>query len=406
MKLAVIGAGAAGVFAAITAKQEHPEQEVVIYEQTRKPLSKVKISGGGRCNVTNGSSSIKELAQAYPRGGKQMKKLLPEFHTGHIMEWFEKRGVGLVTEADGRVFPDTHRSSTIIDCLLEELDKLGVRLELGMELEQLKPREEGFELHFRKGEPVRADKLIVASGGSPKRKGLEWLEEFGHSIVDPLPSLFTFNMPGEGVTELAGVSVEKVRASVQGSKLKSEGPLLVTHWGMSGPAILKLSAFGARILNGMDYRFKLQLNWSGDGNEGEVLEDLERTLQEHPRKQIQNLPALDLPQRLWAYLIERAGISRDKPWGEMGRKSLHRLADRLTRDVYEVQGKSTFKEEFVTCGGVSWESVDPRTMESKACPGLYFAGEILDIDGITGGYNFQAAWTTGFVAGHLRERSG
>lgn len=327
-----------------------------------------------------------------------MKKLLPRFHTGHIMEWFESRGVGLVTESDGRVFPDTHRSSTIIDALLEEARELGVQLETGKGVGRLEPSEEGIELEFRKGSKERFDRAIVATGGSPKRKGLEWLEELGHRIEDPAPSLFTFNMPNEGVTELAGISVDDVAVSVQGSKLKAEGPLLITHWGMSGPAILKTSAFGARVLQERDYRFHLQVNWAKERNEEKVLESLRAIAKEHPRKRSKNIAPYGLPERLWGHLLERSELSGEQAWQELGKKGLNRLVDRLTRDVYRVEGKSTFKEEFVTCGGVSWSSVDERTMESRSCPGLYFAGEVLDIDAITGGYNFQAAWTTAYIA--------
>lgn len=400
-KLAVIGGGAAGFFAAITAKAQYPQLEVLLFERSGKALSKVRISGGGRCNVTSATRSISELAKAYPRGGKALKKLLPRFSTPDIMDWFQRRGVGLVTESDGRVFPDTHRSSTIIDCMMEEVKKLGIRLETRKGVEELKPLEDGFELRFKKGEKERFDQVIVATGGSPKRRGLEWLEALGHKIEDPVPSLFTFNMPGDSLTELSGISVEDAIVSVQGSKLKAQGPLLITHQGMSGPAILKVSAFGARILYDRNYRFQLQINWVGGRNELDVMNELRSTRKDHSKKQMKNLPPFELPERLWKHLLERAGVSAMKPWAELGKKESNRLADRLTRDVHEVNGKSTYKEEFVTCGGVSWESVDAHTMESKACPGLYFAGEVLDVDAITGGYNFQAAWTTGYVAGLL-----
>ncbi len=402
MRLAVIGGGAAGFFAAITAKTQYPELQVHLYEKTRKPLSKVKISGGGRCNVTNSCPSISELAKAYPRGGKQLKKLFPEFHNGHIMEWFERQGVGLVTESDGRVFPDTHRSSTIIDCLMEQVRELGIELETGKGVARMEKDEAGYHLFFKGGEQRSFDRVIVATGGSPKREGLEWLEELGHRIEDPVPSLFTFNMPDDPITELAGVSVANAKASVQGSKLQAEGPLLITHWGMSGPAILKLSAFGARELNALNYRFQLQVNWANEKNEEAVREHLLGLLQAWPKKALSNVPPFQLPKRFWAHLLDKAELASEKPWGELSKKEVNRSVDLLTRDVHEVNGKSTFKEEFVTCGGVSLESVNMRTMESKVHSGLYFAGEVLDIDAITGGYNFQAAWTTGYVAGLLR----
>lgn len=400
MKIAVVGGGAAGFFAAITAKSTYPEAEVVLYERSGKPLSKVRISGGGRCNVTNGTRSISELAKAYPRGGKKLKKLFPSFNTRHVIEWFESRGVGLVEEADGRVFPDTHRSSTIIDCLMEELKRLGIQLETRAGVEGIRALQEGVELKVRKGSAVLYDKLVVATGGSPKRKGLEWLEELGHKIEEPVPSLFTFNMPGNGITELAGISVENVSATVQGSKLKAEGPLLITHWGMSGPAILKLSAFGARELSQKSYSFDLQVNWANKKEEA-VREELVLIAKEAAKKALNNVRPFELPKRLWSFLLDKMDLAPDKEWGSMGKKELNRMVDVLTRDVHAVMGKSTFKEEFVTSGGVSLESVNMKSMESTVCPGLYFAGEVLDIDAITGGYNFQAAWTTGYVAGLL-----
>ncbi|MFB6258613.1 MAG: NAD(P)/FAD-dependent oxidoreductase [Flavobacteriales bacterium] len=406
MKIAVIGGGAAGFFAAITAKVHDPHAELILFEKTRKPLSKVKISGGGRCNVTNGSDSIRELVQAYPRGGKVLKKLLPRFNNRHIMEWFQNRGIGLVTEADGRVFPDTHRSSTIVNCLMEEFHKVDARLELGKGVQRIHPRSDGFQLGFRRGEVQTFDRVIVASGGSPERKGLEWLERSGHSIESPVPSLFTFNMPEERITELAGISIEEAEAKVQGSAVKAKGALLITHWGMSGPAILKLSAFGARELYDRAYRFQLQVNWVQEKNEERVREGLRRTAESHSAKQLRNRSPFGLPQRLWEFLLERAEFPRDKPWGELGKKSLHKLVDLLTRDVYEVRGKSTFKEEFVTCGGVALDQVRTANMESKVHPGLFFAGEVLNIDAITGGYNFQAAWTTGYIAGLSSVRKG
>ncbi len=401
MNIAVIGGGAAGFFAAITAKSTHPEANVVLYEKSGKPLSKVRISGGGRCNVTNGTRSISELAKAYPRGGKQLKKLFPIFNTRHVMEWFESRGVGLVEEADGRVFPDTHRSSTIIDCLMQELKRLGIRLETRSGVESIRADQSGFALGFRKDPPALYDKLIVATGGSPKRKGLEWLEALGHKIEEPVPSLFTFNMPGDPITDLAGISLDPVSATVQGSKLRAEGPLLITHWGMSGPAILKLSAFGARELHRAGYSFNLQVNWANQKQEA-VREELHSITEAAGKKALRNMRPFDLPKRLWSLLLDKMGVAPEKEWGSLGKKELNRIVDGLTRDVHAVEGKSTFKEEFVTSGGVSLESVNMWSMESKVCPGLYFAGEVLDIDAITGGYNFQAAWTTGYVAGLLR----
>ncbi len=403
MKVAIIGGGAAGFFAAIAVKENHPKSEVVIFEKSQKLLSKVKVSGGGRCNVTNGCTSINELSKAYPRGGKQLKKAFQVFNTKHTREWFESRGVPLYVQEDNRVFPKSNNSQHIIDCFLNEAKRLGIRIELGLGVSALKNVDEQLEIAFLSEEqPKRIfDKVIVATGGSPSRKGLEWLEKMGHQIIDPAPSLFTFNMPSETITQLMGVVANHSKVSIQGTKLKSDGPLLVTHWGMSGPAILKLSAFGARELKELNYDFKLQVNWVDESNNELVLDELRTSSQEHSNKILANFKPYPMPERLWLYLLQRSELSERKKWGELGKKSLNKLTSVLTNDVYAVKGKTTFKDEFVTCGGISLEHIDFKTMESRTCKNLYFAGEVLDIDGITGGYNFQAAWTTGFIAGKL-----
>jgi predicted Rossmann fold flavoprotein len=405
MKVAIIGGGAAGFFAALTAKKHHPQAEVYLFEQSRKLLAKVKISGGGRCNVTNGTTSISQLAKAYPRGSKQLKKAFKRFHTVHTREWFESRGVPLMVQEDNCVFPVSQDSQSIIDCFLKEARKLGVKIETSAGVEQLLPQNGQWMLHFRKNaRPAeRFDKVIVATGGSPKRRGLEWLEALQHKIEEPVPSLFTFNMPEEPVTELMGVVVEQVQVDIQGTKLKSDGPLLITHWGMSGPAILKLSAFGARTLSELGYQFKVQVNWVNERNAQAVADQLHSLAEAHPQKAAANQRPYELPKRLWHFLLEKATLPADKKWGELGKKGINKLTHLLTNDVYAVRGKTTFKEEFVTCGGVSLESVDFNNMQSRVCPNLYFAGEVLDIDGITGGYNFQSAWTTGYIAGMLGE---
>ncbi len=403
MKVAVIGGGAAGFFAAIEAQRNHPQARVVIFEKSRKLLAKVKISGGGRCNVTNGCTTIAELSKAYPRGSRQLKKAFRIFNTAHTMHWFESRGVALVTQPDNCVFPRSQDSQSVIDCFLKEARKLGVQIETGVGVAAVRAAGGCLELQFLRGAraPERFDKVIVATGGSPKRSGLEWLEALGHQIEAPVPSLFTFNMPEEPVTELMGVVVEEVQASIQGTKLKSAGPLLITHWGMSGPAILKLSAFGARVLSEMGYRFRVQVNWANEQNAEVVADELHAIAAEHSQRSLSNERPRALPKRLWAYLLEKAELPTGKKWGELGKKGVHKLTHLLTNDVYKVEGKTTFKEEFVTCGGVSLKSIDFKTMQSKACKNLYFAGEVLDIDGITGGYNFQAAWTTAYIAGQL-----
>ena len=404
MNIAIIGGGAAGFFSAIAAKENYPDARVVIFEKSQKLLAKVKVSGGGRCNVTNGCTSISELRKAYPRGGKELKKAFQIFNSSHAMEWFESRGVPLMIQEDNRVFPQSQNSQSIIDCFLKEINRLNIEIELGISIKSIRQADEQLKLIFlgEKFQPKIFDKVIIATGGSPKRKGLEWLEALNHKIEDPVPSLFTFNMPVEPITHLMGVVVENALVKIQGTKLKSGGPLLVTHWGMSGPAILKLSAFGARILANMGYNFKIQINWVNEINNEMVLAQLKNIVQEHAKKVVANIKPYHLPERLWQYLLEKSSLPLDKKWGEIGKKSLNKLVSVLTNDVYAVSGKTTFREEFVTCGGVSLQSIDLITMQSKACKNLYFAGEILDIDAITGGYNFQAAWTTGFIAGKLK----
>lgn len=403
MKVVIIGGGAAGFFAALSAKEHHPDAEVYLFEKSQKLLSKVKISGGGRCNVTNATTSIKELCGAYPRGSKVLKKLFPTFSTKETMEWFETRQVPLTIQEDLHVFPVSQDSQSIIDCFLKEAKKLGVFIKTGMGVQRIEPVENGLQLHFIKADiaPQIADKVIVASGGNPKRSSLNWLEELGHKIDDPVPSLFTFNMPDEAIKDLMGIVVEKTQVSIQGTKLKSDGPLLITHWGMSGPAILKLSAFGARLLHDMDYNCVAQVNWVNEANNEVVKNEIHSIINEHPRKKLSNIRPYYLRERLWHFLLEKAGFPSNKTWDELGKKGVNKLVTLLTNDNYQVRGKTTFKEEFVTCGGVSLESITHKTMESKVVPNLYFAGELLDIDGITGGYNFQAAWTTGYIAGKL-----
>jgi predicted Rossmann fold flavoprotein len=404
MNIAIIGGGAAGFFAAIRAKEEHPLSQVTIFEKSSKLLSKVRISGGGRCNVTNACTEVNELVKAYPRGGKKLKKAFHRFNTLDTIKWFEDRNVPLLTQEDGCVFPVSQNSQSIIDCFLEACNKLDIQIRTNAGIEQIKKVEDGLELTFAKNKyPISTyDNVIVVTGGSPKRSGLEWLEKLGHKIENPVPSLFTFNMPSEPITALMGIVVNDAIVTIQGKKLEATGPLLITHWGMSGPAILVLSAFGARILSDLNYDFKVQVNWANEKNHDNVLSALMDITQNHAQKRITNIRPYQLQDRLWKYLLEKYNISPERKWGELGSKSLHKIVHMLTNDVYEVNGKTTFKEEFVTCGGVSLESINLNTMESKSCNNLYFAGEVMDIDGITGGYNFQAAWTTAYIAGELK----
>ncbi len=402
MKIAIIGGGAAGFFSAIRAKENYPSAEVMIFEKSRKCLSKVEISGGGRCNVTNACETIDELCLAYPRGGRSLKKAFFNFNNHDTIKWFESRGVPLMIQDDNRVFPQSQNSQTIIDCFLGETHRLGIEIKFGMETKAIENVDGMLALSFNKEqEPKLFDKVIVTTGGSPFRSGLEWLERLGHKIENPVPSLFTFKMPNESITQLTGIAVENTIVSIQGTKLKAEGSLLITHFGMSGPAILKLSSFGARVLSEMNYKFKVQINWANEPNNDRVMDYLKIIANEHSGKLLTNFRPYDLPARLWQYLLERSELSLSKTWAELGKKGLNKLTNILTNDEHSVTDKTTFKEEFVTCGGVSLQSIDMNTMQSKVCKYLYFAGEILDIDAITGGYNFQAAWTTGFIAGKL-----
>jgi len=403
MRIGIIGGGAAGFFSAIAAKENYPEATVVIIEKSRKLLSKVKISGGGRCNLTN-ACDPKDLYQAYPRGGRSLKKAFHLFNNRDCVEWFESRGVPLVTQDDNCIFPVSQDSQSIIDCFLKECKRLGIEIQVGLTVKAIKPVGEQFELDFDKDNVVSGtfDKLIVTTGGSPQREGLEWLEALNHKIEDPVPSLFTFNMPDESVTKLMGIVVEDALVSLPGTKLKSGGPLLITHWGMSGPAILKLSAFGARVLSEKNYDFNILVNWVNETNYDLVVDELTAIVEEHTNKILANYRPYSLPDRLWLFLLEKGNLSSNKRWGELGKKGVNKLLNLLTNDEYAVKGKTTFRDEFVTCGGVSLKNVDMTSMKSKKCQNLYFAGEVLDIDAITGGYNLQAAWSTGFLAGQLK----
>ena len=401
MKVAVIGAGAAGFFAALSVRQHHPQSEVTIFEKSNKLLSKVKISGGGRCNVTNACFNVADLVLNYPRGGMQLKKAFPVFNVKDTIEWFESRGVKLKTEPDNRMFPVTDNSQSVVDCLLNEAERMKIKIQINRPIVSIQKKEDRFILKLNNDDALHADKIIVATGGSPKKESYEWLKELGHEIIPPVPSLFTFNIPGSKITKLMGVSSEHALVRIQGTKLKQEGPLLITHWGMSGPAVLKLSAFGAKILNEMNYHFKINVNWNATTNEQALREIIQHELKNISRKKISNHKLINLPSRLWNFLTVKSEINPEVNWG-VSKEKMNKLINTLTNDEYEIKGKTTFKEEFVTCGGVSLQTIDFSTMQSKVCSGMYFAGEVMDIDGITGGFNFQAAWTTGFIAGKLK----
>jgi len=396
--LIVIGGGAAGFFCAVNAASLNPALQVTIVEKSNKVLGKVKVSGGGRCNVTHACFEISEVAKNYPRGQNFLKKAFHWFYTKDTIEWFEDRGVKLKAEADGRMFPVTDNSQTIIDCLLREADKYNVKVLLHTEIKGLEKTEEGFILHTSNGVPLTSNLLCIACGGYPKSTHFDWLKQTGHTIEEPVPSLFTFNMPGNSITKLMGVSVENALVKIAGSKLQQKGPLLITHWGLSGPAILKLSAWGARELAAKAYTFSVTVNWLPQYNEQTLKDELLHIRSAHPSQKIANRNALGLPNRLWLYFLEQCKISEELRWADLPGKQQQQLIQLLISQPFNIAGKTTFKEEFVTCGGIKLIEIEANTMQSKLVPQLFFAGEIMDIDGVTGGFNFQNAWTSGFIA--------
>ena len=398
LEIVILGGGAAGFFAAISAKKYFPQAHVRVFEKTSKFLGKVKISGGGRCNVTNALSNHRLLSEKYPRGEKFLRKAFEQFDTKATMEWFENRGVPLKTYPDLCVFPLSNESQSIIDCLWKEAKTLGVELWTLRAIDKIIPLENGFEISYKEV-TEKVDRIIVTIGGQPKLTGFSWLADLNHNIIPPIPSLFTFNMPKEPIRELMGIVVEQAGVRIEGQKLLGKGPLLITHWGMSGPAILQLSAWGARILAESNYEFSILVNWLNETKENTLRESLSKTISIHGSKMISNLNPFEIPNRLWLFLLEKNEINPTTRWNDLGAKNTNKLVNTLLNDRYIVQGKTTFKEEFVTAGGVDLQEIDVNTMQSKIHPGLFFAGEVMDIDGITGGFNFQSAWTTGYIAG-------
>lgn len=400
MEIAIIGGGAAGFMTAITAQKTDPASKVTIFERAQKVLAKVEITGGGRCNVTNSFATITDMKQAYPRGDKLMKRLMKTFSYEDTYKWFEKHGVPLVTQEDECVFPKAQDAHAVIDCLVRQARELGITVCCKHRLTDICQKEDGsFELMFENASHRNFHRVIVTTGGSPHARGLDYLARLGHKIEHPVPSLFTFNITDRSFCNLMGTVADPVVTAIPGTKMRAEGALLVTHWGMSGPAVLKLSSYAARWLAEQDYKSPLAVSWTGRRTRQEVEEELLQLQTINPRKQLGTLHPFGLPSRLWLYIVNKLGLNTAKPWGEIGRKTLNRLVETLVNDQYTIAGKGSFREEFVTCGGVSLQSVNVKTLESKVCPGLFFAGEVLDIDAITGGFNLQAAWTTGVVAG-------
>ncbi|MFN8291750.1 MAG: NAD(P)/FAD-dependent oxidoreductase [Chitinophagaceae bacterium] len=397
-KLVVIGGGAAGFFCAVNAARMNPHLEVTIVEKTSKLLSKVKVSGGGRCNVTHACFDIHEMARRYPRGGNFVKKAFHQFFTTDTVNWFEERGVTLKTEKDGRMFPVSDSSQTVIDCLVREANKYKVEIMMNREVKALTWENGKFTLHTTDTRPLVADFLCVACGGYPKTSMFDWLKETGHTMEAPVPSLFTFNLPQHPLGELMGVSVEKAKVKIMTTRLEQEGALLITHWGFSGPAILRLSAWGARELAACNWNFRIMINWLPDHTEQTLRESFIQQRTAQAAQKITGKNEYGLPKRLWEFLAGQSGVSDTMRWADLPAAVQNRFVKNLVSYECEVKGKTTFKEEFVTAGGIKLSEVDPNTMMSKKIPRLFFAGEILDVDGITGGYNFQHAWTSGWVA--------
>jgi predicted Rossmann fold flavoprotein len=385
MKTAIIGGGAAGFFLGINLKEMCPEMEVTIFEKSKRVLAKVEISGGGRCNCTNSFAEVRDLSEVYPRGHRLMKRLMKGFSQEDAYEWFERHGVRLTTQDDQCVFPMSQDSHTIINCFLTEARRCGIEIRTETKIDSL-------------DELSGYDFIAVTTGGSPKAEGLRWLGDMGHELESPVPSLFTFQIADEALHALMGTVVEDAVTMIPGTKLRAQGPLLITHWGMSGPAILKLSSYGARLLADQQYRAPLAVNWT-NRRDTEVMTMLDEIIICSPQKQLKTISPCGLPSRLWTYLAEKClGERANGRWGSLNKKEMNRLVNLLSGgDSYQIAGRAAFKDEFVTCGGIALSAVNPSTLESRHVPHLFFAGEALDIDGITGGFNFQAAWTTAYT---------
>ena len=398
--LVVIGGGAAGFFCAVNAARFHPHLQVILLEKSSKLLSKVKISGGGRCNVTHACYSIADMIKKYPRGNAFLKKAFHHFFTTNTIEWFEERGVRLKTEADGRMFPQSNTSQTIIDCLLQEANRYKVDIRMNADVKEIKHLNQSnqFELMVSTGKSMVSDYVCIACGGFPKSTQFDWLTKLGHSIETPVPSLFSFNIPQNNITALMGISVENAVVKIGGTKLQQSGPLLITHWGLSGPAILKTSAWAARHLAEKNYHFTTHINWLPQFNENSLRDKIQQLRFDIATQKIVNRNPFGLPSRLWEYFLMECAVNTELRWADLPAKEQNKLIKILCGQELEVKGKTTFKEEFVTAGGISLNEIDVNSMQSKIVPGLFFAGEILNIDGVTGGFNFQNAWTTAWIA--------
>ncbi|MGY6529888.1 MAG: NAD(P)/FAD-dependent oxidoreductase [Cyanobacterium sp.] len=399
-QIIIIGGGAAGFFGAISAATHQPQAKITILEASKQLLGKVKISGGGRCNVTHHCFNPSQLITNYPRGAKELRGAFSRFQPQDTVKWFTDRGVKLKTEADGRMFPITDDSQTIIDCLINTAKSLGIKIKTQTPVKSINKIDNKFIITLKSGAELEADKILIATGSN--KLGYQWAQSLGHTIKTPTPSLFTFKINDPRIKNLAGISSENVHIQLkqkQGKKLEQQGPLLITHWGISGPAVLKLSAWGARVLYDHNYKMELIINWLPEKNMEVIKTELNQLKIDNPKQKVINYNGYKLPKRLWQSLVDYSLLNNDKIWAEITKKELEKLALELTKGVYKIEGKGVFKDEFVTCGGVALKEIDFKTMGSKKCEGLYFAGEILDIDGVTGGFNFQNAWTTGWLFG-------
>jgi predicted Rossmann fold flavoprotein len=401
-KIVVVGGGAAGFFCAIQIAELHPNWDISLLEKSNKLLSKVKVSGGGRCNVTHACPDVEILLKKYPRGEKFLKKAFYQFATKQTIQWFADNGVQLHTEKDGRMFPTTNNSATIIDCFLQKVHQHQIKVLTDHEvvhIEKLNQKnEDNFLITLSNKKTLHANAICLATGGMLKSDKLSWLTLLGHSIVEPVPSLFTFNVVEKNITSLMGVAVDNAIIQWKGNKTIEKGPLLITHWGISGPAAIKLSAWCARELANDNYEGAIIINWTPEYNEATLKMEWINLRMDFGKREIGSKNPFNLPQRLWQFLLQEAGILLTTKWADLKSAQQHMLIQLLTRTQLNVKGKTTFKEEFVTCGGVALSEIDAITMESKLVPGLHFAGEMMDVDGITGGFNFQHAWTSGWIA--------
>ena len=394
--LVIIGGGAAGIFCAVNAAKFNPDLKIIVLEKSNKLLSKVRISGGGRCNLTHACESIVQMSKCYPRGEKFVKQTFQQFFTTDTINWFTSKNVALKTEKDGRIFPESNNSETIINCLMHEVNKYNIEILLQHGVDTIE-KQENFILHLNNNKTIEATYVCVATGGFPKINQFDFLKNVGHTIQKPVPSLFTFKIINNSITQLMGVVAPNAEVKIAGTKLQNFGPLLITHWGLSGPAILKLSAYAAKYLHEVNYNYTVIVNWNKNYNETQILEALRQWRFDFAAQQIGNKNPVEIPNRLWEFILQQSNIETNTKWTDITSKQQNILAKNLTTFALQAKGKTTFKDEFVTAGGITLSEINPQNMESRIVKNLYFAGEIIDVDGITGGYNFQNAWTTGYI---------